>query len=66
VSGRCRRRGGRPRWGRLRCAARSAGARPNSLRGPAGRCAQTSGRESGKRSALRAPPAALRCSPPRP
>jgi len=50
--------------GRLRCAARSAGARPNSLRG---RWPLRSDKRPWVRgrSALRAPPAALCCSPPR-
>ena len=67
------RRGGRcPVWaptvavgpaGRLRCAARSEGAPRNSLRSLRSLRSNSRG-ESDERSALRAPPSALRCSPP--
>jgi len=49
--------------GRLRCAARSEGAPRNSLRSLRSLCSNSLG-ESDERSALRAPPSALRCSPP--
>ena len=58
-----RRRGGRPCGPDCACAAREAGVRQNSLRAAALRSDSCRKHEVG--SALRAPPAPLRCSPPR-